>query len=509
MYHRHLQRFLRQPISMTSGPAFIYWEQDHDFHFTQINRLHGRLELGTIGRHWSEGALPLSIEEWEYHRTRLAQRDSFTDFVYARQGSDARPQFFRVSGTPTFDPQGNFTGYRGLATDAGALIEQRRTAWLATQTLRSFDAPILWIEETPGIAPAWRVIWSNVAGCSLFGRALEELQMAQPASLFDDATGGPQAIGKVLSERRSAEVQALALSKYGPPQPLRLRVDASTEMPRMSGLPRRALLIATPAHSEQNSPQPIGEDRGPRSLPPLATSSNPKHIAELESFSFAVSHDLRAPLRLIEGFARILQEDYAAALDRVGNDHVQRILLASARMGQMIDSLMELSRLSAQPLTREPVDLSAIAHSIIEDLRNAEPERQVDVEIQPGLRIWGDRTLLRIVLTNLLSNAWKYTRRSERARITFAWVINNDTGAYCVEDNGAGFDMRFVDRLFNPFQRLHSSSEFTGTGVGLATTKRVVNRHGGQVWADSVVNEGSRFYFTLGERSGNRESRNR
>lgn len=488
---------------MNTGPAFIYWEQDNEFHFTHISALHGNLSLGNIGHHWSEGALPLSIEDWEVHRTVLERRDSFTDFVYARLSDVDKPQFFRVSGTPTFDGQGQFSGYRGLATDATGLIEQRRTAWLAKQTLRSFDAPILWIEESGSATQSWRVIWSNVAGCAVFGRAIEELQTATPHSLFAESAKGQLTIGQVLAERRSAEVSVTALSKYGAPKPMRLRVDASTEMPSLSALPRRALLVAV---SDSDGERVSGDAAGEltRHLPPVSTSSNPKHIAELESFSFAVSHDLRAPLRLIEGFARILQEDYTAALDRVGNDHVQRILLASTRMGQMIDSLMELSRLSAQPMTREPVDLSAIAASIIDDLRQVSPQRQVEVDIQPELKVWGDRTLLRIALTNLLSNAWKYTGRTENAKIVFSVVNSTQASSYCVADNGAGFDMRFVDRLFNPFQRLHSSNDFAGTGVGLATTKRIINRHGGQVWAESTVGQGSRFHFTLGERSAKR-----
>lgn len=486
---------------MNTGPAFIYWEQDSEFHFTQISALHGNLNLGMIGHHWSEGALPLSIEDWEVHRTVLERRDSFTDFVYARLTDSHKPQFFRVSGTPTFNQQGHFSGYRGLATDATALIEQRRTAWLAKQTLRSFDSPILWIEENNGATPGWHVIWSNVAGCALFGRAIEELQTAPSASLFAETDNGGLTIARVLAERRSAEVSVMVLSKYGAPKPVRMRVDASSEMPSLSAMPRRALLVALPDPLTDAGPAESSRDLA-RQLPPVSTSTNPKHIAELESFSFAVSHDLRAPLRLIEGFARILQEDYTAALDRVGNDHVQRILLAAARMGQMIDSLMELSRLSAQPMSREPVDLSLLATSIIEDLRQSEPEREVTVEIDPELKIWGDRTLLRVALTNLLSNAWKYTARAARPRIAFARVNVADSWSYCVEDNGAGFDMRFVDRLFNPFQRLHSSNDFSGTGVGLATTKRIINRHGGQVWAESTVGQGSRFHFTLGTRSG-------
>ncbi len=492
---------------MKSGPAFTYWEQDRDFNFTQINSLQGCLDLGLIGRHWSEGALPLSLGDWEAHREYLARRDSFTDFVYARRAGQTAPQFIRVSGTPSFEQNGNFVGYRGFATDATALIEQSRTAWLAEQTLRSFDVPILWIEEVFGPTLSWRVIWSNVSGCALFGRTIEELKTVPPHCLFDQQGGGLQAVTQILNEHRSAEIQAVALSKYGQPQTMRFRVDASAEMRRLSALPRRALLIATNAATEPRQSLLTLRQADNESVMQSAPGPDSTYIAELESFSFAVSHDLRAPLRLISGFAQILQEDYGHALDKIGVDHVQRILLAASRMGQMFDSLMDLSGLSAQRMSREPVNLSELAASLIEDLRTAEPGRAVQVDIEPDLRVWGDKSMLRIALSNLFSNAWKYSARNPDARITFAVVRNTESCSFCVSDNGVGFDMRFIDRLFNPFQRLHSGSDFAGTGIGLATTKRVIHRHGGNVWAESKVGVGSQFHFTLGERAEKRPSR--
>ncbi len=510
---------------MKSGPAFTYWEQDRDFNFTQINSLQGSLDLGAIGHHWSVGALPLSLEDWEAHREFLARRDSFTDFVYARRAGQTTPQFVRVSGTPSFEQNGNFMGYRGFATDATALVEQSRTAWLAEQSLRSFDTPILWIEEVFGPTLSWRVIWSNVSGCALFGRTIEELRSVPPHCLFDHQGGGLQAISQVLNEHRSAEISAVALSKYGQPRRLRFRVDASAEMRRLSALPRRALLIATDAALEHRQSVLGVKDFGAgpsvssgpsassgssvSSVSSVPSAEHPEnaYIAELESFSFAVSHDLRAPLRLISGFAQILQEDYSHALDKIGIDHVQRILLAASRMGQMFDSLMDLSGLSAQRMNREPIDLSALAASIVDDLRIADPQRTVQIDIEPDLRVWGDKNLLRIALTNLLSNAWKYSARNPEAHITFGVAQNMNATSYCVADNGVGFDMRFVDRLFNPFQRLHSGGDFAGAGVGLATTKRVINRHGGNVWAESKVGQGSQFHFTLGERADRRQAR--
>jgi light-regulated signal transduction histidine kinase (bacteriophytochrome) len=219
--------------------------------------------------------------------------------------------------------------------------------------------------------------------------------------------------------------------------------------------------------------------------------------AEADNFSFTVSHDLRAPIRVVEGFTRIVKEDYGRQLDRVGNDHLDRVLSAAARMNQMIDALLTLAKLSQQPLARQPVNLSQLAGYVVDDLRRGTPERPADVEIEPGLVTLGDPTLLRLVLENLLGNAWKYSARCLRTQISLHRVPHGAGTAFVVRDNGAGFDMRSSDRLFGLFQRLHSTSEFPGTGVGLASVRRIVQRHGGEIWAEAEVGRGAAFYFTL------------
>ncbi|MCW5612318.1 MAG: GHKL domain-containing protein [Rubrivivax sp.] len=218
---------------------------------------------------------------------------------------------------------------------------------------------------------------------------------------------------------------------------------------------------------------------------------------EGEAFSFTVSHDLRAPIRVVEGFTRIVKEDYGRLLDRVGNDHLDRVLGAAARMNLMIDALMTLARLSSQPLARQPVNLSQLAGYVVDDLRRGAPERAADVEIEPGLAVTGDPTLLRLVLENLLGNAWKYSARAARAQISLRCQRDGARRVFVVRDNGAGFDMRSADRLFGLFQRLHSASEFPGHGVGLASVRRIVRRHGGEIWAEAEPGRGAAFFFTL------------
>jgi signal transduction histidine kinase len=223
---------------------------------------------------------------------------------------------------------------------------------------------------------------------------------------------------------------------------------------------------------------------------------------ESQSLTYAVSHDLRAPIRVVEGFARIVKEDHGAQLDRIGHDHLDRVLAAAARMNQMIDALLALARLASQPLARQPVNLSQLAGYIVEELRRQQPQPTADVTIEPGMVVQGDPMLLRIALENLLGNAWKYSARCERRVVAFGRAASEGcagTQAFVVRDNGAGFDMRFVDRLFGVFQRLHSASDYAGTGIGLASVKRIVARHGGQIRAEGEVGRGAQFTFTLAD----------
>jgi light-regulated signal transduction histidine kinase (bacteriophytochrome) len=185
-------------------------------------------------------------------------------------------------------------------------------------------------------------------------------------------------------------------------------------------------------------------------------------------------------------------------LDRIGNDHLDRVMGAAARMNSMIDALLSLTQLSSQPLQQQTVNLSQLAGLVMEELRRAAPEREAQVWIQPDLLVQGDPTLLRMVLENLLGNAWKYSGKNPVTEIRFERQLLGAQPAYMVMDNGAGFDMRFAERLFGVFQRLHSASDFQGTGVGLASVRRIVHRHGGEVWAESEVGQGARFFFTLG-----------
>lgn len=226
---------------------------------------------------------------------------------------------------------------------------------------------------------------------------------------------------------------------------------------------------------------------------------------ELESFAYSVSHDLRAPLRAIDGFSQALLEDCADQIDEQGKEYLARVRANTQRMGELIDALLKLSRMNRAEMQIEEVDLSAMAHSLISDLEKRNGNRDVDVTIAPQLITRGDVRLLRIMLGNLLDNAWKFTSRRDKAQIEFGAIENDGEAAYFVRDNGAGFDMNYADKLFGAFQRLHAMDEFAGTGIGLATVQRIVHRHQGRVWAQAAPDRGATFYFTLAAGGGEDE----
>jgi two-component system NtrC family sensor kinase len=219
---------------------------------------------------------------------------------------------------------------------------------------------------------------------------------------------------------------------------------------------------------------------------------------ELNAFSYSVSHDLRAPLRGIDGFSQALLEDYSEQLDARGKDYLRRVRAAAQRMGELIDDLLELSRVARAELRREDADLSQIAMTVLADLRRREPERAVTTVVCDGVQADADPRLVRVLLENLLGNAWKFTTKSPDARVEFGVAEREGKSVFFVRDNGAGFDAAYSDKLFSPFQRLHTEAEFPGTGIGLATVHRIVNRHGGRVWAQGEVGKGATFQFTLG-----------
>lgn len=228
------------------------------------------------------------------------------------------------------------------------------------------------------------------------------------------------------------------------------------------------------------------------------TAELARAVAELEAFSYSVSHDLRAPLRAIDGFSQALLTHTGDGLDEKGRHYLDRIRAGASRMSELIDDLLLLSRVSRSDLRRAPIDVSRLAEDIVHEIRRREPERAVEIVIAEGLHATADRRLLAIALENLIGNAWKFTARRPRARIEIGVASRDGEDVFFVRDDGAGFDMAYADKLFGAFQRLHDPAEFEGTGIGLATAHRVISRHGGRIWAQALPGAGATFFFTLG-----------
>jgi light-regulated signal transduction histidine kinase (bacteriophytochrome) len=218
---------------------------------------------------------------------------------------------------------------------------------------------------------------------------------------------------------------------------------------------------------------------------------------ELESFSYSVSHDLRAPLRTLDGFSGMLLEDYGDKLDETGKDYLNRIRKAGQTMSQLIEDMLKLSRITRAEILKEEVNLSDLARTICDELKATQPDRQLECIVAPQIAVYADKHLLEILMRNLLDNSWKYSSKCPITRIEVGSASQNEKKVYFIRDNGIGFDMKYADRLFVPFQRLHSNQEYAGTGIGLATVQRVIQRHSGKIWAESEVGKGSTFYFTL------------
>jgi signal transduction histidine kinase len=390
--------------------------------------------------------------------------------------------------------------FGAICAVAGALWMKARTAPALREATRDR-------EQLLDLAEAW--IWRTDA----------ELRVTlwRPPARRAAAWGEPTPVGHRLAEVAVAEGAAVSPPLLARQMAAQAPVAEQRVVLRLEGAARAWSLRAEPCHDgagrftgyvgsalpaeacEAAAPgrAAIAAAPEPAEPAPEAAVPAPQDTADQESFVYSVSHDLRAPIRVVEGFARILKEDYGRFLDRIGNDHTDRILAAAARMNSMIDALLALSRLQSQPLKRQPVDLSQLATYILEDLRSEAPERVVETDIEPGLVVTGDPTLMRVAVENLVGNAWKYSARMPITRIALRSTIHDGRTAYVISDNGAGFDMRFADRLFGVFQRLHSAKDFQGTGVGLASVRRIIRRHGGDIWAESEVGKGARFYFTI------------
>lgn len=477
-----------------------FWQTDAEFRVTNI-----RPPVGAPDQYWkwaqSTGillwdlwpAIDTPADSSSVLATRLRARAPVFDLeVGWPQSGEA--QVLLMRGAPRYDTAGRFTGFEGTlrpsqpvqaAAKAAPELTLASALNMADAVMRSLPHPASLIEWGPNDASRL-VLRLNAEAASYF-QHMEYAPAALPVSaLHSQSPGelGPRAYAALVEAATELLGNAPAVALLGRPHAVvKLIGSVDAEVKLLAQWPdssRAPWLLVNWRCRDDQEQQALRDEQ--------------------EAFSYAVSHDLRAPLRVVEGFTRILKEDYGRVLDRIGNDHLERVLGAAARMNSMIDALLAQAKLSRQPMARQPVNLSQLAAFVIDDLRKESPDRLIDIEIAPGMQVDGDPVLLRVVLENLLGNAWKYSSKKARARIEFSRELKDGRAGqwvYAVRDNGVGFDMRYADRLFGMFQRLHSANDYHGTGVGLASVRRIVHRHGGQIWAESEVDQGTSFYFTL------------
>ena len=361
-------------------------------------------------------------------------------------------------------------------------------------------------------------LWSNDRLSAMFGESAEQLRSRSFLVFSLDESAG-ESFAACMRERSEqqrdmpfarpssvawARVRLIPFGEYGDSATtvLAMITDITRERQAQAAmlraveeLERRVRGDDTGEDTAQTRPRPEGTVNRERLL--VLAGQIAAANKELEAFSYSVSHDLRAPLRSIDGFSRILVERYASVLDERGKDYLGRVRAAAQRMGQLITDMLTLARIARADMSFEHVDVTRMARAICADLAESDRARRVTVSVSDDLTAFADPRLLNVVLTNLLGNAWKFTNRVEEGRIDVTAVPLDGEDGFCIADNGAGFEMKYVDKLFRPFQRLHTDEDFAGTGVGLATVQRIIARHGGSVRAEGVVGGGARIFLRI------------
>jgi len=492
-------------LVLDSIPVRVFWK-DLDLNYLGCNRLFCA-DAGLSSADQITGKDDFSMA-WEEQAELYRSDDRKTieegleriNFEEPQTTPDGSKLVLRTSKVPLRDAHGNILGILGCYEDITeskkaeeelqsyrnkleeVVRERTRELQLQAQIINQIHDSVV-STDLNGIVTSW-----NKGAENLFGYSENE------------------AIGKPISFVYPEEEQEYLRDQVITPLKEKGAHETEVTMRRKGGGDFQAILSLSMLHNEDGSPQGMigySLDITARKKAEAALLKQADILEaanqELEAFSYSVSHDLRAPLRSIDGFSQALLDDYNDRLDEAGKDYLNRVRNASQRMARLIDDMLDLSRVGRHKLRREALDISAIADSVVRKLEEQNPNRSVKITIDPGLRAEGDSRLIETVLDNLIGNAWKYTANRDGAEIEVGSL--NDTGetVFYVRDNGAGFDMRYATKLFGTFQRLHGS-EFEGTGIGLATVMRVVTRHGGRVWGEGEVGKGATFYFTLPSR---------
>jgi PAS domain S-box-containing protein len=495
--------------SLTRLSCDWYWEIDRLFRFTEMSAggtdALKSLPGDFIGKtHWEIDDSARNKSAWALHRIQLERHEPFLDFEYERVDSDGKRVVLCISGEPTWSITGSFTGYRGVGTD----ISARRQAETALRVSEARGhAVVAALTEGVIVRDAdGRIIDCNASAERFYGKTLGEMKGQTSVApdwqvLREDRSPMPEEEWPSVVARRTNLPQTEVVIRYLKPDGSDLWALVNLQ-PLFDGSSTMASgFVSTVTDISERKRAKIEvvrlnvelENRVLRRTAQLEAINS-----ELKAFSYSVAHDLRAPLSAISGFSLLLQKSLPVESGESSHHFLDRILSGVQRMGQLTEGFLSLANLSRTSLDRVSVDLSVEAASVMMQCAENALGRVAQTTVDSGIRVMADIALLRQVLENLIGNAWKFTSNKLTAKISVGQSVSaSGQVVYFVKDNGVGFDMACANKLFVPFQRLHSEDEFSGSGIGLATVQRIIDRHGGKVWADSAVNQGSTFYFTL------------
>jgi PAS domain S-box-containing protein len=496
--------------SLTRLSSDWYWEIDDQFRFTEVSNTWSdqikSLAGDFMGRtRWELDDSARNQAAWALHRAQLERRETFRNFEFERLDKEGHRVVICISGEPIADSGGNFAGYRGVGTDISAR-RQAETAFRASEArchaIVGALAEGVILRDADG-----RIVDCNASTERILGKTLGQmkgLMSIAPDWAPEHEDGSPmlEEMRPLSVARRTGLLQSNVVVSYRKPDGSQLWLQVNLQ-PLFEGATSSLsgfVSTITDITERKRARMEIVrlnvnlENRVLRRTAELEAANR-----ELEAFSYSVAHDLRAPLSTIDGFSVLLQKAMPPESGERARHFLYRIRSGVQRMGELTDALLSLAQLSRTSLQWATVDMSEEAAAILKHCAENDLARMVKTAVEPGLRVRADRSLLRQVLENLIANAWKFSSKKPCACISVGQQVGADgQPVYFVRDNGAGFDMAYADKLFGPFQRLHSQEEFSGSGIGLATVQRIIHRHGGKVWARASVEHGCTFYFTLG-----------